>query len=119
MGRFIVSIVDYVYNFEVKSEVAWCNARVELLDTLGCAMESLEISDECVRMLGPVWPGAGAVPNGFKLPGTRFQLDPVKGVLTWELFLVANGVILLVNTRPQQLDKFLQTRNIQEIIWGP
>lgn len=41
-------------------------------------MESLEISNECVRMLGPVWPGAGAVPNGFKLPGTRFKIDSVK-----------------------------------------
>ncbi len=79
----LVSIVNYVYEFEVKSEVAWRNARLALLDALGCAMESLEISDECVRMLGPVWPGvavAGAtVPNGFKLPGTKFQLDPIKG----------------------------------------
>ena len=51
---------------------------VALPDGLECAMESLEISNECVHMLGPVWPGAGAVPNGSKFPGTRFQLDPVK-----------------------------------------
>lgn len=75
----LVSIVNYVYEFEVKSDIAWRNARVALLDALGCAIESLEISDECVRILGPVWPGAGTVPNGFKLPGTRFQLDPMKG----------------------------------------
>ena len=77
----LVSIVNYVYEFEVESVVALRNAKVALLDALGCAIESLAISDECVRMLGPVWPGAGpgAVPNGFKLPGTTFQLDPIKG----------------------------------------
>lgn len=75
----LVSIVNYVYEFEVKSDAAWRNAIVALLDSIGCAIESLEVSDECVRMVGPAWPGAGAVPNGFKLPGTRFQLDPIKG----------------------------------------
>ena len=75
----LVAIVSYVYEFEVRSDVAWRNAKVALLDALGCAIESLEISEECGLMLGPVWPGAGDVPNGFKLPGTRFQLDPIKG----------------------------------------
>lgn len=78
----LVSIVKYVYEFEVKTDVATValrNAKVALLDALGCAIESHAISDECVRMLGPAWPGAGAVPDGFKLPGTTFQLDPIKG----------------------------------------
>lgn len=75
----LVAIVNYVYDFEIRSDVAWRNAKVALLDAVGCAIESLEISEECALMLGPVWPGAEEVPNGFKLPGTRFQLDPIKG----------------------------------------
>ena len=75
----LVSIVSYVYESKVESEIAWRNASLALLDALGCAMESLSISDECVGIIGPVWPQAEAVTNGFKLPGTSFQLDPIKG----------------------------------------
>ena len=75
----LLSIVSYVYEYKIESEIAWRNASLALLDALGCAMESLSISDECVGIIGPVWSQAGAVPNGFKLPGTTFQLDPIKG----------------------------------------
>ena len=30
-------------------------------------------------MIGPGWAGADVAPNGFKLPGTGYQLDPLKG----------------------------------------
>lgn len=75
----LVRITTYVHEFEVESEVAWRNARLALLDALGCALESLERSDECARIVGTVWPGGGTWRNGFKLPGTQFQLDPLKG----------------------------------------
>ncbi|NGE23091.1 2-methylcitrate dehydratase, partial [Klebsiella pneumoniae] len=46
------------------------------LDTLGCGLEALEYP-ACKKMLGPVVPGT-IVPNGAKVPGTQFQLDPVQ-----------------------------------------
>jgi len=76
--QILLDIVTYVFHFEVTSPRAWERARIALLDSLGCAMESLAISPECVKLLGPVVPKT-IVPNGFRLPGTSFQLDPVKG----------------------------------------
>src|SRR2546425_4040764 len=47
-----------------------------LMDTLGCALEALEYP-ACTKLLGPIVPGP-IVPNGAKVPGTRYQLDPVQ-----------------------------------------
>jgi len=46
------------------------------MDTLGCGFEALEYP-ACTKLLGPVVHGT-IVPNGAKVPGTRFQLDPVQ-----------------------------------------
>lgn len=45
------------------------------MDTLGCGLEGLRFK-ECSKLLGPIVPGT-IVPNGPKVPGTPFQLDPV------------------------------------------
>jgi 2-methylcitrate dehydratase len=45
------------------------------MDTLGCGLEALEYP-ACTKLLGPVVPGT-VVPNGAKVPGTPYQLDPV------------------------------------------
>jgi 2-methylcitrate dehydratase len=45
------------------------------MDTLGCGLEALEYP-ACTKLLGPVVPGA-VLPNGAKVPGTAYQLDPV------------------------------------------
>ncbi|CRK42037.1 hypothetical protein BN1708_016908, partial [Verticillium longisporum] len=50
-------------------------ARWVFLDTLGCGLEGLRFK-ECTKLLGPIVPGT-TVPNGPKVPGTDFQLDPV------------------------------------------
>lgn len=50
-------------------------ARFVFLDTLGCGLEGLRFK-ECTKLLGPIVPGT-TVPNGPKVPGTDFQLDPV------------------------------------------
>lgn len=50
-------------------------ARWILMDTLGCGLEGLRFK-ECTKLLGPIVPGT-QVPNGPKVPGTDFQLDPV------------------------------------------
>ena len=46
------------------------------MDTLGCGIEALEYP-ACTKLLGPIVPGT-IVPNGAKVPGTQFQLDPVQ-----------------------------------------
>ena len=71
----IVDIVDYVLHYEIKSELAWRTAQYCLLDTLGCGFEALTYP-ACTKLLGPVVP-ATIVPNGAKVPGTSYQLDPV------------------------------------------
>lgn len=72
----ITDIVDYVLTYEIKSETAWRTAQYCLLDTLGCGFEALTYP-ACTKLLGPVVPGT-IVPNGAKVPGTSYQLDPVQ-----------------------------------------
>ena len=72
----ITDIVDYVLNYEIESELAWRTAQYCLLDTLGCGFEALTYP-ACTKLLGPVVPGT-TVPNGAKVPGTSYQLDPVQ-----------------------------------------
>jgi 2-methylcitrate dehydratase len=74
--QVIVDIVDYVRRFEIASELAYTTARHCLIDTLGCGLEALEYP-ACTKLLGPIVHGT-MVPNGAKVPGTQFQLDPVQ-----------------------------------------
>lgn len=71
----LVDIARYVRNYDVSSEEAFQTARWCLMDSLGCAVLALRFS-ECAKMLGPVVPGT-VVPNGARVPGTDFELDPV------------------------------------------
>ncbi|MGB9151782.1 MAG: bifunctional 2-methylcitrate dehydratase/aconitate hydratase [Alphaproteobacteria bacterium] len=72
----MVDIVDYVRNYTVSSSTAYTTARNCLIDTLGCGLEALEYP-ACTKLLGPIVAGT-VVPNGAKVPGTAFQLDPVQ-----------------------------------------
>jgi len=74
--QVLVDIADYVLNYEIQSGLAYETARNCLIDTLGCGLEALEYP-ACRKLLGPVVPGT-VVPNGAKVPGTSFQLDPVQ-----------------------------------------
>jgi 2-methylcitrate dehydratase len=74
--QVLVDIVDYVTQYEIGSELAYETARNCLIDTLGCGLEALEYP-ACTKLLGPIVPGT-VVPNGAKVPGTQFQLDPVQ-----------------------------------------
>src|SRR5215212_2572283 len=74
--KVLVDIVDYVGKFKIASKEAYDTARYCLIDTLGCGFEALSFP-ACTKMLGPVVPGT-VVPNGAKVPGTSFQLDPVQ-----------------------------------------
>src|SRR6201997_2058147 len=78
--QVLVDIADYVLNYEIKSDLAYETARNCLIDTLGCGLEALEYP-ACTRLLGPIVPGA-TVPNGARVPGTNYQLDPVQAAFT-------------------------------------
>jgi 2-methylcitrate dehydratase len=72
----LVDIVDYVLDFQIDSTLALETARHCLIDTLGCGLEALTYP-ACTKLMGPIVPGT-IVPNGAKVPGTSFQLDPVQ-----------------------------------------
>ena len=72
----LVDIADYVLNYKITSDLAYETARNCLIDTLGCGLEALDYP-ACTKLLGPIVPGT-VVPNGAKVPGTQFQLDPIQ-----------------------------------------
>jgi 2-methylcitrate dehydratase len=74
--KVLGDIAEYVLNFELRNDLAWKTAHYCLLDTLGCGFEALTYP-ACTKLLGPIVEGT-IVPNGAKVPGTQFQLDPVQ-----------------------------------------
>jgi 2-methylcitrate dehydratase len=79
--KVLTLIADYATKFNVTSKEAYETARYCLMDTLGCGFEALEYP-ACTKLLGPIDP-ATVVPNGARVPGTKFQLDPVQAA--WNL----------------------------------
>ena len=77
----LVAIADYVAGYQVESQEALDTARHCLLDTLGCGFLAMRFP-ECAKHLGPLVPGT-VVPNGARVPGTGFVLDPVKAA--WDI----------------------------------
>src|SRR5271167_85168 len=74
--RVLADIADYVLDYEIASRLAFETARNCLIDTLGCGLEALEYP-ACTKLLGPIVSDT-IVPNGARVPGTQFQLDPVQ-----------------------------------------
>jgi 2-methylcitrate dehydratase len=74
--KVLVDIADYVATYKVTGKDAYETARHCLIDTLGCGLEALSYP-ACTKLLGPIVPGT-VTPNGAKVPGTQFQLDPVQ-----------------------------------------
>ncbi len=79
----LVAIADYVLRTDVGSDEAFDTARYCLMDSLGCAFLALQYP-ACRRHLGPIVPGT-VVPNGVRVPGTPFELDPDQGRLRHRL----------------------------------
>ncbi|KAK6606207.1 2-methylcitrate dehydratase [Botrytis cinerea] len=75
----ITRIVDYTYDYEITSPLAWTRATSALLDAIGAGLESIATSSELSQLVGPSFPSPDTIPNGFKLPGTNYQLDIAKG----------------------------------------
>ena len=74
--KVLTQIADYVTGYRVTSNEAYETARYCLMDTLGCGFEALEYP-ACTKLLGPIVRGT-VVPDGARVPGTQFQLDPVQ-----------------------------------------
>jgi len=74
--KVLVDIADYVSKAGIRGTEAYNTARLCLMDTLGCGFEALSYAD-CTKLMGPIVPGT-VVPNGARVPGTQFQLDPVQ-----------------------------------------
>jgi 2-methylcitrate dehydratase len=73
--RVLTDIAAYVARSELRGAAAFETARYCLIDSLGCGLEALDFP-ACTRLLGPVVPGT-SVPHGARVPGTRYELDPV------------------------------------------
>ena len=73
--RLLTQIADYVLDYRAGSAEARTIARYCLMDTLGCGILALRYP-ACTKLLGPVVPGA-SLPDGARVPGTRYELDPV------------------------------------------
>jgi 2-methylcitrate dehydratase len=69
-------IADYTLSAHIDSPEAWQTARYCLLDALGCGLLALNYP-ACSKLIGPVVPEA-VLPGGARVPGTRYELDPVQ-----------------------------------------
>ncbi len=75
--KVISDIVDYVVNYPIVSDLAYDT-------TLSLPVRYIRLWHGVARIprlqkiAGPIVPGT-IVPNGTKIPGTQFQLDPVQG----------------------------------------
>ncbi len=75
VDKEMVDIAKYVLEYTPESEEAYQTARLCLMDSIGSAVLALRFP-ECTKMLGPIVPGS-FVPNGARVPGTLFELDPI------------------------------------------
>ena len=76
--QVMVDIKNYVFHYkDISSQTRAC-AQMAVLDALGCAIETVVKSAQCRSFIGPIVPHT-TIPNGFRLPGTPYTLDPMKG----------------------------------------
>ncbi len=81
----ILKIANYVHDYEIKNDKAINTAKYCLMDTIGCGLLALTFP-ECKSLLGPHIEGT-EVPNGVRVLGTNYKLDPIKAA--WD-----NGAII-------------------------
>ncbi len=72
----ILKIADYIVDYEITSDLAWETAKYCLIDSLGCAFLALSFP-ACKKLLGP-WVSGITIEKGSRVPGTSFELDPIK-----------------------------------------
>ncbi|HEY9582155.1 MAG TPA: 2-methylcitrate dehydratase, partial [Savagea sp.] len=76
VDQLLIDIADYVLDKEITSEEAYSTASYILADTMGTGILALNYP-ECTKLLGPTVPGT-VVPNGSRVPGTSYVLDPIE-----------------------------------------
>ncbi|MBI2792897.1 MAG: bifunctional 2-methylcitrate dehydratase/aconitate hydratase [Gammaproteobacteria bacterium] len=72
----LVKIADYIFDYQIESSLAFETAKYCLIDSLGCAMLALTFP-ACKKLLGP-WVEGMTIEKGSRVPGTSFELDPIK-----------------------------------------
>lgn len=77
----LVDIADYVCGDLEISDQTLETARHCFIDTLGCGFLALRFP-ACTKLLGPIV-SETLVPNGARVPGTSYILDPVKAA--WDI----------------------------------
>lgn len=77
VGRngLFVELASWAVAEPVRPPSDYAAARACLLDAVACALRSLRHPD-CVRVLGPIVPGATMI-GGARVLGTSYELDPV------------------------------------------
>ena len=84
--ELLIKISEYVHDCDISSQEALRTAKYCLMDTIGCGLLALTFA-ECKSLLGPHIEGT-EVPNGVRVLGTNYKLDPIKAA--WD-----NGAIIL------------------------
>ncbi|MEZ5853305.1 MAG: MmgE/PrpD family protein [Hyphomicrobiaceae bacterium] len=72
----LLQLADYALSQHHGSPEARKTARLCLIDALGCALEA-QTFPACMKLMGSLVPGA-TLPQGARVPGTSWQLDPVQ-----------------------------------------
>ena len=76
--RVIQDIADYVLSDKATTSAeALETARYCWMDTIGCGLYALKYP-ACTKLLGPIVPGADLPGRGARVPGTPYELDPVR-----------------------------------------
>lgn len=76
--KLLQQIADYLLEpNNIGGDEAFDTARLCLMDSLGCALLALDYP-ACTKLLGPVVPGATMPGTGARVPGTSYELDPVR-----------------------------------------
>jgi 2-methylcitrate dehydratase len=74
----VQQIADYTLATDrITSDEAFDTACLCLMDTLGCGLMALAYP-ACVKLLGPIVPGATLPGRGARVPGTGHELEPVQ-----------------------------------------
>lgn len=76
--QLLQQLADYTLDpAAIRSTEAFDTARHCLADSLGCGLLALAYP-ACVKLLGPIVPGAEMPGRGARVPGTPYELDPVQ-----------------------------------------
>lgn len=75
--ELLSKIAKYADSFEITSKLAYETAKYTMIDALGCGILALKYP-ACAKLLGPSVEGAEFRPLGSKIPGTSYQLEPIR-----------------------------------------